>query len=198
MPQKVSDSKHHFCVPRQALVERCLHQLVGQPEDGGHYFTIWAARQAGKTWLMQQMKQQVTQLYGDLCTVYFCSFSAMRGMDYVPKGEGPDVTLPSSFSDVLEIELPNRPQVKTWRDFVNVFSKDKGLWDRPLIMMIDEVDTVPPDLLDLIVGQFKNLYLSRQNHWLHGLTLIGVRAVLGLDSQRGSPSMSNVLAMCLI
>ena len=31
------------------------------------------------------------------------------------------------------------------------------------------------------------MYLDRENNWLHGLALIGVRAILGVDSQRGSP-----------
>jgi len=50
------DGKHHFCVKREELVSHCLAQLVGIPDEGGHYtsflstcFTIWAPRQTGKT-----------------------------------------------------------------------------------------------------------------------------------------------------
>jgi len=46
--------------------------------------------------------------------------------------------------------------------------------------MIDEVDTTPPALLDLLIGRFREMYLDREQHWLHGLALIGIR-------QRGSP-----------
>lgn len=133
------------------------------------------------------MKAQVAQHYGDQFTVYYCSFGAMRGMNDLRKEDGLSVTLPLSFSGVLERELPDRPQVKIWDDFVNVFSKDRGVMGSTIMMLIDEVNTVHSDLLDLIVGQFRNLHLSRGTHWLHGLTLIGIGAVLGLDSQRGSP-----------
>ncbi len=51
------DCQEHFCVPRQALVAKGVEQLIGQPEKGGHYFTIWAPRQTGKTWLMRQIQQ---------------------------------------------------------------------------------------------------------------------------------------------
>jgi len=34
--------KTHFCVQRQALIAQGVEQLIGNPEDGGHYFTIWA------------------------------------------------------------------------------------------------------------------------------------------------------------
>jgi predicted AAA+ superfamily ATPase len=30
--------------------------LLGEnPSEGGHYITVWAPRQAGKTWVMQQI-----------------------------------------------------------------------------------------------------------------------------------------------
>ncbi len=61
------------------------------------------------------------------------------------------------------------------------------MWDRPLILFIDEIDTIPPVFLDIVVSQFRELYLDRSSNWLHGLTLIGVGTVLGVESQRGSP-----------
>jgi hypothetical protein len=60
-----------------------------------------------------------------------------------------------------------------------------------MILLIDEVDTLPSLWLDVLVGQFREMYLDRPKdhlaNWLHGLALIGVRAVLGVDSERGSP-----------
>jgi hypothetical protein len=65
------DCRYHFCVDRQTLVERCIDQLVGIPDQGGHYFTIWAPRQTGKTWLMRQMREEIPQRYGDQFTDAF-------------------------------------------------------------------------------------------------------------------------------
>jgi len=49
------EAQAHYCVERKALVESCVAQLIGTPaEGGGHYFTMWAPRQTGKTWLMRQ------------------------------------------------------------------------------------------------------------------------------------------------
>ncbi|MCP4349120.1 MAG: hypothetical protein GY795_26870, partial [Desulfobacterales bacterium] len=47
------DCRLHFCVERRELIEKCTEQLVGIPEEGGHYFTMWGPRQTGKTWLMR-------------------------------------------------------------------------------------------------------------------------------------------------
>jgi len=46
----------HYYVPRKELVENACTQLRGEnPDKGGHYITIWAPRQTGKTWTMQQV-----------------------------------------------------------------------------------------------------------------------------------------------
>ncbi|MCP4399068.1 MAG: hypothetical protein GY801_17425, partial [bacterium] len=36
------DCEEHFCVTREELVNQSIEQLIGNPEKGGHYFTIWA------------------------------------------------------------------------------------------------------------------------------------------------------------
>ncbi|GAB6057136.1 hypothetical protein [Desulfonatronum parangueonense] len=57
--------RRHFCVPRRELVESCLEHIVGDLEDGGHYFTIWSPRQSGKTWLMHQVRREIEERYGE-------------------------------------------------------------------------------------------------------------------------------------
>ncbi len=182
------DCEDHFCIQRKELIERCIAQLVGNPKKGGHYFTIWAPRQTGKTWLMRQIKEEIPRSYPDQFAVYTCSFGDLRGMSYSASTKFKESeALPKALIRVLEQEFPQKPIVKTWREFRHVFSTEHALWDRPLILLIDEVDTAPPVLLDVIAGRFREMYLNREPHWLHGLALIGVRAVLGIESQRGSP-----------
>ncbi len=135
---------------------------------------------------MRQIRSEISKRYPDY-TVYSFSLGNLRGMSYTLSGESGEISLPKGLSDLLEIELPGHPVVKDWHEFSALFSKDQGLWKNPLILLIDEVDTTPPALLDLLIGRFREMYLVREKHWLHGLALIGIRAVLGLDSQRGSP-----------
>ena len=180
------DAHHHYYVPRRDLIEQLVDQLVGISEEGGHYFTLWAARQTGKTWLMRQAKAEVRQRYGDQFTIYHFSLEKMRNMNYGPQ-ELDQKKLPSVLSDILRTKLPNHPELKSWEDLTQIFAKEGGLWDRPLLLLIDEVDVLAPELLDLLVTQFRDLYLARESHWLHGLAFIGIRAVLGVESQRWSP-----------
>jgi hypothetical protein len=178
------DCQEHFCVQRQALIAQGVEQLIGQQEKGGHYFTIWAPRQTGKTWLMRQIEQAISQQYPETFTLLSFSLGGLRGMNFTPS-ENSD--FPSAFCRLLKTELPSHPDIKNWDDFRQLFSKNEGLWDRPFILLIDSVDTIPLTLIDLMVAQFRELYLNRKKNWLHGLALIGVRAVLGIESQQGSP-----------
>jgi hypothetical protein len=178
------DSQDHFCVPRQALIARGVEQLIGKPEKGGHYFTIWAPRQTGKTWLMRQLERNINQQYPDEFTILKFSLGGLRGMTFTPS-ENSDFS--ERFGEVIQEKLPSKSLVSNWKAFRDLFSKTEGLWDRRLILLIDEVDTIPLSLIDLMVAQFRELYLERENNWLHGLALVGVRAVLGIESKRGSP-----------
>ncbi len=46
-------SELNYYVPRSELIDEAYHQLLGEaPEKSGHYFTVWAPRQTGKTWIM--------------------------------------------------------------------------------------------------------------------------------------------------
>lgn len=179
--------KEHFCIERHVLVEQCLTQLIGNPQGQGSYFTIWAPRQAGKTWLMRQVKQEIAARFGEQFTIFDFSFGNLRSMANTIAVQWNDYKLPAPLQDLLESNLPGHPSVSDWQEFVNLFAREGGLWDRPLILLIDEVDTAPPVLLDWIVGRFREMYLYPQTNWLHGLALIGVRAVLGVESKQGSP-----------
>ena len=179
--------KKNFYIPRKELIKTCIKTLVDDPDEGGRYFTIWGPRQTGKTWVMQQVIDEIPVLYKDKFAI--CEFSAggVRGMKYSIKDIADTDRIPNPLSGIFEDALPGSPVITTWKDFRKIFSKNNGLWDRPLIMLIDEIDTIPGDLLDLMVGQFRELYLHRKENYLHGLALTGVRAVLGMDSQKGSP-----------
>jgi len=181
------NARNHFSVPRTDLVNQCLNSLIGSDSDNesGHYFTIWAPRQTGKTWLTRQVVHEIKAKYPDQYEIMSFSLGVLRGIS-IPENKNSD-EIPKSFSNIISEKFPNEPNVKDWKEFRDMFSRNKGLWDRPLILLIDEVDTLPSFWLDVLVGQFREMYLDREANWLHGLSLIGVRAVLGVDSERGSP-----------
>ena len=57
----------------------------------------------------------------------------------------------------------------------------------PLILVIDEFDKLHSKILDSLVTLFREMYLNKKSYMLHGLALVGVRAVLGGENKSGSP-----------
>ncbi len=180
------DCEQHFCVPRTQLIEQCLTSLIGDPTKGGHYFTIWAPRQTGKTWLMRQVVDEIQARYGDQ---FMVSTLSMQGI--IMKEDDPEnvflTKIPYIFYDGFRIEHVAIP--KDWESFQQLFDKDKHdrLFDKPIILFIDEFDSLPKHIIDRLVTLFRDIYLKRDKYLIHGLALIGVRAVLGVESRRGSP-----------
>ncbi len=94
------DSRHHFCVERGELIERCLTQLIGIPDESGHFFTIWSPRQCGKTWLMRQVKKEIEKKFPDQFSIGMMSVQGVVLRDQDSENE-----LLSWFPDLIRDSL---------------------------------------------------------------------------------------------
>lgn len=178
------NEKRHFAVPRNALVKTCFESLVGDSEEGGHYFTIWAPRQTGKTWLMRQVKKEIENHYGDR---FIVGTMSVQGV-VIKEGDPDEIFLkkvPQLVWETFKIDMDSPPE--SWENLKDLFSQRKDVFNRPVILFIDEFDSLPPKVIDRLVTLFRDMYLKHDSYMLHGLALIGVRAVLGVESLRGSP-----------
>ncbi len=111
------DCRHHFCVSRTELVQRCVEQLVGIPDEGGHYFTIWSPRQCGKTWLMRQVARGIAQEHPNQFEIGMMSMQGVLFSDY-PKVDEFLPRIPRLLEDGLRISVP---PPSNWEGFTEVF-----------------------------------------------------------------------------
>ncbi len=181
----------HYYAPRQKLLERVCMQLVGeQPEQGGHYMTVWAPRQTGKTWIMQQtlfrLRHEKQYERFDVVKINLEDLKLMYDIE----------ALVVSLADMLARELGKEPgMVTSIEQFKELFSCD--VLEKPLILILDEFDSLPEEGISTLASAFRNIYISREEQsgkrtdekrfLLHGVALIGVRSVLGIENKRGSP-----------
>ncbi len=180
------DPELHYCVPRTELISRCADQLVGSPDKGGHYFTIWAARQTGKTWLMRRAMDEIRKRHGDRFHVATLSIQDIVFSDTDPPGEFL-ARVPDLFRIWLGLTIP---APTTYTGFGDLFRKSNALFDRPLILLIDEFDRLPSPVIDAVVSQFRALYLNHEGVVLHGLALIGVRAPFNVQRGLHMPNLT--------
>lgn len=86
-------------------------------------------------------------------------------------------------------------EIQQLDDLYTVFRHD--VLKKPLVLILDEFDALAPEAISGLVSVFRNIYNTRReqpnrstaekDYLLHGMALIGVRSVLGLDNLRGSP-----------
>jgi len=182
------DTGTDFYVSRQELIQKAYNQLLGEnPLKGGHYITVWAPRQAGKTWVMQQVIRQIKK--NDEFEVV--------SLDMQPaKDENADLGILYYFVSRLKKSIKRDiPEIKDWKSLDEIFTKQ--YFPRPLILVIDEFDSLNENFINKFANVFRSMYISRKNQpdlksgekdiMLHGLALIGVRSVLGIENASGSP-----------
>jgi len=176
----------HYCVPRQELINKTMQQLLGDdPNEGGHYITIWAPRQTGKTWLMREVRSQIQQ-----STQFDVVFLGLQFLDAVTEVDQVAQLIAKKLIKQLNLSV----NINTLNDFDLLF--ERGTLTKPLILILDEFDALPEIAINHLVSVFRHIYNTRQisqNHTaekeylLHSLALIGVRTVLGIENVRGSP-----------
>jgi hypothetical protein len=132
---------------------------------------------------MRQVRKEVEAHFGDRFAIGSMSMQGVimededpvkRFLHYVPR------LILTGFNK--EISRPSE-----WEEWTGIFLREKGLFVRPVVLFIDEFDGLPPKVVDRLVTLFRDMYLNRDSYLLHGLALIGVRGVLGIESERGSP-----------
>jgi hypothetical protein len=182
------DKELHYYVSRKELIDKGYFQLIGEnPKKNGHYITVWAPRQTGKSWTMQQIlwRLQKDERFDVLkinLEVLKTEEDVAAILRYIDKHIANGLN-----KSILNADTPDK--------FQDIFSKK--ILDKPLILILDEFDALSKDAISAIVGAFRNIYNMRHDQFnkstyekeylLHSVALIGVRSVLGIENQKGSP-----------
>jgi len=182
------DTDVHYYAPRKELIERALTQLMGEnPQKGGHYITVWAPRQTGKTWVMQEILFQLKKdPRFDVLKINLESLKNETNVKAIME------TITEEIGSGLNKHFTG---VNTQQRFQKIFSRD--VLDKPLILILDEFDALTEKSINTIVSAFRNIHISRMDekdktteqktYLLHAVALIGVRSVLGIENEKGSP-----------
>lgn len=177
------DKDLHFFVPRTELVRKAEAHLRGEaPEKGGHFVTVWAPRQCGKTWIMREVLHAIRK--NDSFLAGMVSFQSANQIQSDEDMLGHFV---ERIGRALSLDLP---RIHSWDDLADIFKPP--IVDRPVVLILDEFDALAEGFINNFATQFRDIYINRHLDpenpiLLHGLALIGVRSVLGIENDSGSP-----------
>jgi diguanylate cyclase (GGDEF)-like protein len=182
------DNSEHFYASRQKLIDKAYTQLIGRnPAKGGHYITVWGPRQSGKSWLMREVLFRLQK--DPRFSVIKINLEDQKDKENVNE-------IISSIARKIGEELDKSfTGIDNQEKFQEIFRK--GAMEKPLIMILDEFDALAEPAINTLVSAFRNIYITRRDqihtpteqkkYLLHGLALIGIRSVLGIGNDKGSP-----------
>ena len=182
------DTNLHYYAPRTALIDHAQDQLLGDdPTQNGYYITVWAPRQTGKSWVTRQVIKQVKAADEfEIGVISLQSAKTVEEDEYVLK------VFVDRLRDVFDQDFP---QIRKWAEISTLFTS--AYFSKPLILIIDEFDALEEKFINRFANEFRDMYLGRMDEsgvpsgekkcLLHGLALIGVRSVLGIENVTGSP-----------
>ncbi|RKZ40435.1 MAG: hypothetical protein DRQ49_08400 [Gammaproteobacteria bacterium] len=140
------DRELHYYVPRQQLIDDAFQQLLGKnPEKGGHYITVWAPRQTGKTWIMQEVLSTIEQ--GIQFDVVFLS------LQFLYEENDVDIVAQLFARELIKkLNLENL-SIDSSKDFHRLFERETLM--KPLILILDEFDALEPKVIARLVAVFR-------------------------------------------
>lgn len=172
----------HYMLPP----ERRLTRARGLIEQG-LYFVLHAPRQTGKTTLLHSLALSLNA--GGRFTVLVISAEFLRSTTDVEEG---NMALVQGISYEGRRSLPPGEQAPDPAPLGNAphtaLHNHLAAWaeacPKPLVLFIDEIDSLPGDLLLSVLGQLRMGYTARPAPFPHSIALVGLRDVRDVRDYR--------------
>lgn len=155
--------------------------------DKGRYLTLNAGRQTGKTTLFREVITEL-ETTGDYFGILL-DFEALRSFDqsnfYEELGYGIN-----RWRKLHQPMAPEPTQMRHHGDFLRWLRACVGLFGKQGVLIIDEFDVIPPEIMEPMLSLFRGMYLEKhepQSDSIHSMILVGVRNLPSLLGGTQSP-----------
>lgn len=161
-------SAEHYTLERASLVEKGAGLIQKK-----RYFTIWAPRQTGKSTYFRLLAEAAEKQGFQVIHFNVENYKAATAQGLLS-----DIAL-----DLTKLGL--EPPVFNTFDDLSRYIKNTD--DRRLVLIIDEIEGLNPDLFGQFLHTIRNLYHSREHHCLKSTILVGVSNIVGVVGDNASP-----------
>ena len=160
--------QEHYTLMRPNLIERGM-QLIEKKK----YFTIWAPRQTGKSTFFRLLANKLDSRGFKVIHFNVENFKEALLITFFTK-------LTKEFQK-KGIVLPHLSSFGDLSNFIETLKDDK------LVLIIDEIEGLNPELFNQFLHSIRNLYHFRNEHSLKSVILVGVSNIVGVIEDNASP-----------
>ncbi|OHY32854.1 polyketide biosynthesis operon protein CyrO [Cylindrospermopsis raciborskii CS-508] len=178
---------HYMLSPTARLPD--LKSLI----DGENYFIIHAPRQVGKTTAMIALARELTDS-GKYTAVIL---SVEVGSVFSHNPQQAEQVILEEWKQAIKFYLPKELQPSYWpeRETDSGIGKTLSEWSaqspRPLVIFLDEIDSLTDEALILILRQLRSGFPRRPRGFPHSVGLIGMRDVRDYKVKSGGSERLN-------
>ena len=142
------------------------------------YFTIHAPRQTGKTTYLYSLARKLNDEGNYIALVV--SFER-AGYESIKVKQANETLINAVYTNstlqLQQIYRPENPGGKDYPDLYNYLQNWSINQDRPIVLLIDEIDALLDDVLISILRQFRDGYQARPKHFPASVVLVGLRDI---------------------
>ncbi len=170
-----------FCNPKDHYMIdplRGLNQEIEKLISDKYYFTMHAPRQSGKTTLLHALMHKINAEGRNICLVFSLETAGYRSISEADANTNIVKAIIMSANHFLEEQY--RPKLS--REPSNYKMKDMlsewcGQLSKPLILLVDEIDSLYDDILVSVLRQFRDGFQLRPTGFPSSVVLVGLRDV---------------------
>ena len=164
---------HYMIDPLRGLNE----QIVKLIKDK-YYFTMHAPRQSGKTTMLHSLMHKINGEGENICLVFSLETAGYRSITV----NDANVAIVEAIRTSAERFLPQEYQPKhISKDSVSAMKDFLSEWaqqlPKPLILLVDEIDSLYDDVLVSVLRQFRDGFQLRPTNFPSSVVLVGLRDV---------------------
>ena len=160
--------KRHYTLKRKSLVKKGIDLIKEE-----RYFTIWAPRQTGKSTYFRLLAEELKGQDYKVCHINVENFKNTPLHTFL-------AYLLRKISESWQLNI----EAGDFGQLLNEIEQIKG---ERLILIIDEIEGLNPELFGQFLHTIRNAYHSRETHGLKSVILIGVSNIVGVVEDNASP-----------
>ncbi len=160
--------QQHYTIQRTNLIKKGVELI-----EKSRYFTIWAPRQTGKSTYFRQLAEELNN------QGYYPVYFSVEGFNDFSAADTFD-----TFCTDLKTQQNINWHIETFKEFEQQI---KACKDKKMVIIIDEIESLNPEIFGQFLHTIRNLYHIRQEHCLKSVILVGVSNIIGVVSDNASP-----------
>ena len=170
-----------FCNPQDHYMIdplRGLNDQIIELIDNKYYFTMHAPRQSGKTTLLHSLMHKINAEGENICLVFSLETAGYRSISVKDANENIVKAIITSAELFLEEQYrPKLSQELSYYSMKDFLAEWCIQLPKPLILLVDEIDSLYDDVLISVLRQFRDGFQLRPQSLPSSVVLVGLRDV---------------------